>query len=34
MRNNSPNGSIIEQSSNRVQTYISHVYGWMPSDCF
>ncbi|OCG69329.1 hypothetical protein A9G43_01055 [Gilliamella sp. Occ3-1] len=29
MRNYSPNGSIIEQSSNRVQTYMSHVYGWM-----
>lgn len=24
-----PNGSIIEQSSSRVQTYMSHVYGWM-----
>lgn len=24
-----PNGSIIEQSGSRVQTYMSHVYGWM-----
>ncbi|OCG40065.1 Bax inhibitor-1/YccA family protein [Gilliamella sp. Bif1-4] len=29
MRNYSPNGSIIEQSGNRVQTYMSQVYGWM-----
>lgn len=24
-----PNGSVIEQSGSRVQTYMSHVYGWM-----
>lgn len=24
-----PNSSIIEQSGSRVQTYMSHVYGWM-----
>lgn len=29
MNNYSPNGSIIEQSNSRVQTYMSHVYGWM-----
>lgn len=29
MNNYSPNGSIIEQSGSRVQTYMSHVYGWM-----
>ena len=29
MANYSSNGSIIEQSSSRVQTYMSHVYGWM-----
>lgn len=29
MANYSPNGSIIEQSGSRVQTYMSHVYGWM-----
>lgn len=29
MNNYSPNGSIIEQSKSRVQTYMSHVYGWM-----
>ncbi|WP_392560585.1 Bax inhibitor-1/YccA family protein [Orbus mooreae] len=29
MNNYSPNGSIIEQSNSQVQTYMSHVYGWM-----
>ncbi|OCG04716.1 Bax inhibitor-1/YccA family protein [Gilliamella sp. wkB112] len=29
MANYSPNGSIIEQSGSRIQTYMSHVYGWM-----
>lgn len=29
MNNYSPNSSIIEQSNSRVQTYMSHVYGWM-----
>lgn len=29
MANYSLNGSIIEQSGSRVQTYMSHVYGWM-----
>ncbi|GAA5110873.1 Bax inhibitor-1/YccA family protein [Orbus sasakiae] len=29
MNNYSPNGSIIEQAGSRVQTYMSHVYGWM-----
>ncbi|WP_392551953.1 Bax inhibitor-1/YccA family protein [Orbus wheelerorum] len=29
MNNYSPNSSIIEQSGSRVQTYMSHVYGWM-----
>lgn len=29
MANYSPNGSIIEQSGSSVQTYMSHVYGWM-----
>lgn len=30
MNNNySPNGSIVEQSGSRIQTYMSHVYGWM-----
>lgn len=24
-----PNGSIVEQSGSRVQSYMSHVYGWM-----
>lgn len=29
MSNYSPNGSIVEQAGSRVQTYMSHVYGWM-----
>lgn len=29
MPNYSPNGFIIEQTGSRVQTYMSHVYGWM-----
>lgn len=29
MANYSSNSSIIEKSTSRVQTYISHVYGWM-----
>lgn len=29
MNNYSPNDSFIEQSGSRVQTYMSHVYGWM-----
>jgi uncharacterized protein len=29
MTSYTPNGSIIEQSNSRVQTYMSHVYGWM-----
>lgn len=29
MKNYSPNGSVIEQSGSRIQTYMSHVYGWM-----
>ncbi|OCG22297.1 MULTISPECIES: Bax inhibitor-1/YccA family protein [unclassified Gilliamella] len=29
MKNYSPNGSIIEQTGSRIQTYMSHVYGWM-----
>lgn len=29
MNNYSPNGSIIEQSGSKVQTYMNHVYGWM-----
>lgn len=24
-----PNGSIFEQAGSRIQTYLSHVYGWM-----
>ncbi|MCX8600332.1 MULTISPECIES: Bax inhibitor-1/YccA family protein [unclassified Gilliamella] len=24
-----PNGSIIEKSNSKIQTYLSHVYGWM-----
>lgn len=29
MNNYSPNSSIVEQSGSRIQTYMSHVYGWM-----
>ncbi|MBI0027107.1 MULTISPECIES: Bax inhibitor-1/YccA family protein [Gilliamella] len=29
MANFSPNGLINEQAGSRVQTYMSHVYGWM-----
>ncbi|MCX8642045.1 MULTISPECIES: Bax inhibitor-1 family protein [unclassified Gilliamella] len=29
MANYSSNSSIIEKSTSRVQTYMSHVYGWM-----
>ncbi|MWP47214.1 Bax inhibitor-1/YccA family protein [Gilliamella sp. Pas-s27] len=29
MKNYTPNGSVIEQSGSRIQTYMSHVYGWM-----
>ena len=29
MSSYTPNGSIIEQTGSRIQTYMSHVYGWM-----
>ncbi|MDF7668039.1 Bax inhibitor-1/YccA family protein [Orbaceae bacterium ESL0727] len=29
MEKYSLNGSIVEQANSRVQTYLSHVYGWM-----
>lgn len=29
MSSYTPNGSIIEQTSSRIQTYMSQVYGWM-----
>ncbi|QIQ21781.1 Bax inhibitor-1/YccA family protein [Zophobihabitans entericus] len=29
MNNYSPNGSIVEQTGSKIQTYMSHVYGWM-----
>ncbi|TSJ89277.1 Bax inhibitor-1/YccA family protein [Gilliamella apicola] len=29
MSSYTPNGSIIEQASSRIQTYMSQVYGWM-----
>ncbi|MDF7670148.1 Bax inhibitor-1/YccA family protein [Orbaceae bacterium ESL0721] len=29
MQKYSPNGSIVEQAGTRLQTYLSHVYGWM-----
>ena len=34
MSSYTPNGSIIEQTSSRVQTYMSHVYGWMAVGLF
>ncbi|MWP48497.1 MULTISPECIES: Bax inhibitor-1/YccA family protein [unclassified Gilliamella] len=34
MKNYSPNGSVIEQSGSRIQTYMSHVYGWMTVGLF
>ena len=29
MSSYNPNDSIIEQTGSRIQTYMSHVYGWM-----
>lgn len=29
MSSYTPNGSIIEQTGSRIQTYMSHVYGWL-----
>lgn len=29
MNNYSPNGSIVEQAGSKIQTFMTHIYGWM-----